>query len=541
MEQGFHFIRPLWLLLLPAALALGWWWRRRNDPLQRWKGLIAPHLLRHLVVGDVGGWHPRPIHFVGAVLVLGGIACAGPTWERDPPPFSEDRAAMVVALDLSPAMNAVDVPPTRLERAKQKIRDLMKERAGGRTGLVVYAGSAHMVLPPTDDANLMELFVSALSTDLMPDKGQNAAAALAMADRLLAAESDPGTIVFITSGFDTAQIPVFAAHRKSSRQQVLLLAVGTTQGGALSNGKGGVVGDANGEPVIAKLDDAALKQLADQAHIPLASLTNDNTDVRWVQREAIHHLQLVHDPNATTRWKESGYYLCFPLALIALFWFRRGWMVRWVFVLAALGPALLPQPAQASEHGVVNWFVTPDQQGRWYFEHGNYEAAATHFADPYWKALALYRWGRFEEAQTLFASLPGADAAFMAANCHAHRMEFDDALLGYDMALRIRPDFAQARSNRDLMKALIAEREKNPPADHPPEEKPDQIKEDQEGKRGKDTQQMKSGGVRQLPADVWMRNLSVSPADFLRMKFNIEREQPAPASTVAPPPGSTAR
>lgn len=534
MGEGFHFIRPLWLLLVPAALLLGWWWRRRNDPLQRWKGMIAPHLLRHLIIGDVGHWHIRPIHLVCAVLVLGGIACAGPTWERDPPPFSEDRAAMVVALDLSPAMNAVDIAPTRLERVKQKMRDLMKARAGGRTGLVVYASSAHMVLPPTDDNSLMELFVNALSTDLMPDKGRHAAAALSMADDLLAAESDPGTIVFFTSGIDEAQIPAFEQHHKHSRTQVLMLAVGTPEGGPLRDAQGRLQTDAGGAPAQARLDEHALKTLSDRADVPLASITDDDGDVRWVQREAIHHLQIVQDPHAVTRWKESGYWLCFPLALLALLWFRRGWMVRWVFVLGVLAPAVAPAPAQAAERSALDWFVTPDQQGRWYFEHGQYEAAAAHFTDPYWRALALYRWGRFEEAGQIFGGLPGADAALMAANCHAHRQEFDDALDGYELALKRRPDFAAARANRDLMKALIAEREKSPPEDHPPDEKPDEIKEDKEGKRGKD-KQTTSGGVRQLSADVWMRNLNVSPADFLRMKFNIERQAPAPASSAPKP------
>jgi len=225
MEQGFHFIRPLWLLLLPLGPLLLWWWQRRNDPLQRWKGMIAPHLLAHLVVGDSEHWRPRPIHLVCAVIVIGSIACAGPTWELESPPFAEDRAPMMVAMDLSPAMNAIDVSPTRLERAKQKVRDLMALRAGGRTGLIVYTNTAHMVLPPTDDAALMEMFLSALSTDLLPGKGVNAGAALALADRLLDAEGDPGTIVFFTSGFDEAQIPTFVAHHQHSRQQVLMLAV----------------------------------------------------------------------------------------------------------------------------------------------------------------------------------------------------------------------------------------------------------------------------------------------------------------------------
>jgi len=142
MEQGFHFIRPLWLLLLPIGPLLLWWWGRRNDPLQRWKGMIAPHLLAHLVVGDSERWHPRPIHLVCAVLILGSLACAGPTWELESPPFAEDRAPLVVAMDLSAAMNAMDVSPTRLERAKQKVRDLMALRVGGRTGLIVYTSSA---------------------------------------------------------------------------------------------------------------------------------------------------------------------------------------------------------------------------------------------------------------------------------------------------------------------------------------------------------------------------------------------------------------
>ena len=533
MDQGFHFIRPLWLLLVPLGPLLLWWWQRRNDPLQRWKGMIAPHLLPHLVVGDHGHWRVRPIHLVCAVLVVGGIACAGPTWELDPPPFAEDRAPMVVAIDLSPAMNAIDVSPTRLERTKQKVRDLMKLRAGGRVGLIVYTSTAHMVLPPTDDPDLMNLFLGALSTDLLPAKGQNAAAALTLADRMLNAESDPGTIVFFTSGFDDTQIRAFMEHHESSRQQVLMLAVGTTKGGPLRAPSGALATGADGAPVESKLDDEALQRLGDKAHVPLASITTNDDDMRWVQREALHHLAIMKDTTSTVRWKEYGYYLCYPLVLLALLWFRRGWVVRWVFVIGALGLAGLPAPAQASDWKVVDWFFTPDQQGRWYYEHRDFAKASESFEDPYWKGLALYQHARYEDAQKVFAALTTPEAKFMEGNCFARMTQYAEAKDAYDQALRMHHPFPQAQANLQLMDRFLKLIEQVPPEDQG-KEKPDQVKFDKEGKKASGTTKIIGKLPQQVPSDVWMRNLNVSPADFLRTKFNIENQAPAPGQPTTP-------
>ena len=534
MDQGFHFIRPLWLLLLPLGPLLLWWWQRRNDPLQRWKGMIAPHLLAHLVIGDGGRWRVRPIHLLCAALLIGSIACAGPSWELDPPPFAEDRAPMVVAVDLSPAMNAIDVTPTRLERTKQKVRDLMALRAGGRLGLIVYTGTAHMVLPPTDDPRLVEMFLAALSTDLLRGDGRNAAAALAIADRLLDAEADPGTIVFFTSGFDDAQIPAFVAHHEHSRQLVLVMAVGTTQGGPMRTASGTLLSGAGGAPVEAKLDDQALQRLSTQAHVPLASITADDDDMRWVQREALHHLEIVHDAGSTVRWKEYGYYLCYPLALLALLWFRRGWMVRWVFVLGIIGMGAVPVPAAASDWHVADWFFTPDQQGRWHYEHGDFAQAAADFQNPYWKGLALYEHGRWDEARRLFATLPGADARFMTGNSYAHQMEYEEAKDAYNQALRLHHPFAEAQANLALMTQLIKQRAEVPPETDDEDTRPDQIKFDKEGKQGSEEEKLLRERPKEMAADVWMRNLSVSPADFLRTKFTIEDKQDASPNEPGP-------
>jgi hypothetical protein len=78
---------------------------------------------------------------VAVLIVLGAIAVAGPARKREQPLFTEDKASLVLALDLSETMNAIDLDPTRLERVKLKLRNLLKVRNGGRTALFVYAGT----------------------------------------------------------------------------------------------------------------------------------------------------------------------------------------------------------------------------------------------------------------------------------------------------------------------------------------------------------------------------------------------------------------
>src|SRR5262249_29903625 len=197
----------------------------------QWRGAIASHLLDALLVGAGDRVRWRPVHLIAAALALSGIAVAGPTWRKEPPPFGEDKAPLVVAIDLTPTMNATDVAPTRLERTKQKVRDLMARRAGAKTGLVVYAGTAHLVLPPVEHPALVAIFLAALDPDLMPVAGTRASAALDVADRVLATQPAPGTILFFTDGVDPKDVDAFVAHGKTSQSQVLVLGVGTSAGG----------------------------------------------------------------------------------------------------------------------------------------------------------------------------------------------------------------------------------------------------------------------------------------------------------------------
>src|SRR5262249_34672520 len=161
----------LWLIaLLPVAAVLMLVRHRQRAEVQ-WGGVIAPHLLKYLIVNPEKRWSIQPIYIVAAGLVLGIIALSGPTWRRELPPFVEDKAPLMIALAVSSSMMKQDVAPSRLERAKQKIKDLLAARAGARTGLVAYAGTAHLVMPLTDDRVVIEPFLAALAPALMPADG----------------------------------------------------------------------------------------------------------------------------------------------------------------------------------------------------------------------------------------------------------------------------------------------------------------------------------------------------------------------------------
>ena len=483
----FHFLRPAWLLLAVFGALLPLIWRRSRDLQRRLRGNIAPHLLPHLLLTPTDAHRLRPVHLVSAVLMLGAVAAAGPTWEQDRPDFLENRAPLIIALDLSPSMDTADVPPTRLTAAKHTLHDLIQRRKGARTALLVYAGSAHLVLPPTDDPALLDSFIQALSTDLITQPGKDVASVIDQAKRLL--QHSPGTLLLITDGADTAQLPTLKQHLADSPLQVLVLALGSSP---------------------------TLKALASATDAPLGSLTLNDDDLDWIELHAQAHFQNADEQQRLLQWKDAGYWLCWPLLLLALLCVRRGWSLNWTAIVL-LGVLLAPTQADA------NPFLTPDQQGRWAFEHHHYPEAAARFVDPYWKGIAAYNAADYDLAQATFAALNTPQAAFYLGNIHVRRFKFDDAIAAYQHALQLQPVFPQASANLAL--AIALKKDTESAEKNTPEVKPDEVKFDKAPGKG----QSKAIQTEQANNDaLWLQNLTTSPANFLRRKFSLQDQEPRP-------------
>jgi Ca-activated chloride channel family protein len=398
------------------------------------------------------------------------------------------------------------------------VRDLLALRPGARTAVFAYAGDAHLVLPLTDDPALIQTYVDSLATGIMPVAGKDTAKALEAVAAGLAREETPGTILFLTDGVEPRAFD--ALKRPPGKDDILVLGIGTPEGGPVKTGRDTFLTDATGRRVFARLDVDGLHRLRSETSAVVATVTMDDADVKWIQRRVQSHLQQ-KQADAATRWNDRGWWLTIPIALLGAAWFRRGWTIRWAAVVL-LGLALgAPGRADALDRRWLSPWLTPDQQGRLAYERGDYHAAAERFADPMWRGVALYRQGRYDDAVEAFARVDTAESYYNQGNALAKLGKFPAAVASYREALGRRPDWPEAKANLALVERLIPkEKKKDDEEQGDPNEKPDQIKFDDKGKKGKAGQV----DVGKQTAEMWMRNIQTTPAQLLQHKFALQAQ-----------------
>ncbi|MEG9437777.1 VWA domain-containing protein [Edaphobacter sp. HDX4] len=528
-----HFLRPHWLWMIFAVPVFYLSLAIRDNARARWQRYIDADLLDHLIVKRRRRWRFRPVHLLSLLILIGSIAVAGPAWLREQPPFTEDKAPLVIALDLSPTMNAIDLNPTRLERVKLKLRDLIGKRNGGRTALFVYAGTTHMVLPFTTDTSLFDVYLDSLSTSLMPRTGKDTARALDAIESFLTDETVPGTVLFVTDGIEPAAMPALQKFtaRQDQPDDILVLGVGTSVGGPVRLGSNRFL-EENGRRVFTKLDVSAMRDLS-KYRIDATTLTLDDDDIRWIQRRVQHHLQAIQQKDAKTRWIDEGYWLTIPVAALGIFWFNKGWTIRWTSTALAVAFVLPPQigptyavglPSILASFSWLDLWMTPDQQGRYYFQKGDYKKAAEEFEDPLWRGLASARAGDNAAALNAFALSDTAEAWYNQGNSLARMGKYPEAVTAYRQSLARRPNWNDAEANLTLVQSLIPKptahkKDKQEPQEEALDLPPDQTKFDDKGKQGKTT---RMNVKPETVADIWMRNIQTTPADFLRRRFAIQ-------------------
>lgn len=295
-----HIVRAEWLLALVPAALLWWLLRRRSDPTQGWRRFVAPHLLGHLWSGRERSGRFDPLTLVAVLWLLAIIAIAGPAWRHVPSPFADDTAALAIVVAVSPSMQTEDVAPSRLERATLKIHDLLQARGNAKTALIAYQGSAHLVMPATRDGGIIDTFAQALDPDVMPRDGDAAAAALALADQALA-DAGGGSIVWIADAVAPEQAAALAQWRRGSATPVRLW-----------------------PPLLAGDERDAVESAAGAVDARVVRLSADDSDVAAVA-SAAQFAAIQSD--SQTQWAESGYWLTPVIAVLLLWFFRRGWLV----------------------------------------------------------------------------------------------------------------------------------------------------------------------------------------------------------------------
>ena len=492
---AFTFLRPLALLALPVLAGLWLLLRRRARAEAAPTAPIAPHLLAALTIGGEGRRRIDGPDLALPAAMLLAIGVAGPAWRPAPSPFVAETAPLVIALDLSPTMTAQDLAPSRLERGKQKIRDLLALRAGGRVALLAYSGTAHVVMPLTEDPSVLLPFLEGLDPAIMPDHGRAASSVLALGETLLARADAAGSILFVTDGIDPGDIAAFPPG-----------------------------GSARAALIVAPDPGAEIADWSRRADVATVTATLDDGDLAAVQRALA--TRLARAAAATGRLQDDGWTLAIPAALLLLLWVRRGALLACALALG-LAP-VAPARAEGLADTLAGWFLTPDQQGRRLYEAHRYREAAAAFADPEWRAMALIRAGDYQQAADLLAPIETPRAQYDRGVALVRGRDYAGGKAAFEAALALEPTeagvAADAKANLDVTNRIIAYLTEMRQAEDQDQgtEPPDATTDDLTGDKGATIRITAGAGLSEEAADQWMRQVETRPADFLKSRFAIE-------------------
>lgn len=453
--QQLHLIRPYWLFaIIPLAFII-WLYARTQSQNHNWASVIDKRLLKHLLNDQTHiQKKPTPVIVLFTLGLIIIFALAGPAFEKRPQPVFENQASMVIILDLSRSMDATDIKPTRLNRAKFKIDDIIAARKDGQTALIVYAADAYVVSPLTSDADTIAAQVPALETTIMPAQGSRLDIALEKAMQLfMNAGQAKGDILVITdsiSGRDIQKI----RQLSNINYNTSILAVGTQQGAPISTENGGFIKDKNGTIVIPQLTPEIMREAASvgNGRFSLISSTDNDIDfllARITNKIDTHNTDTQKQNNdgpkfKTDLWHEEGPWLILLIIPFAAYAFRKG-----IIFLLVLFILPLPQPAQA--FGWTDLWQNKDQQGKAQLQQGNAAQAADLFNSPEWKAAAQYKAGNFKQSAELLKDIDTAEANYNRGNALAKAGYSKEAIKAYDKALTLDPKHEDAQFNKKLL------------------------------------------------------------------------------------------
>ena len=323
----FHFLRPEWLIILPFMLGLIFLFKTQLLSSGNWFKLVEPELIpyvlsRHQLQEKKYKWW-----LISMIIILTLTALAGPTWEKlEQPAFRMDQS-LVVALDLSRSMNAQDINPDRITRARLKVLDILKRRQSAQVALIVYSANAFTVTPLTTDSKTIASLVGSLDTKIMPSRGSYPAAAIDKGMQLLKqAGVINGEVLLVTDGGSTSAAMASARKLKEEGYSLSILGVGSLNGAPIPQEDGGFITDRNGQIAVAKLGMEDLMELSRIGGGKYASLTADDRDLDSLLSNRITSSSQGDQSLATDQWNEFGPWLLLIIMPIASLAFRRGWI-----------------------------------------------------------------------------------------------------------------------------------------------------------------------------------------------------------------------
>lgn len=526
---------PPWLLVTLAALAgLFVFWRaadaRRRAALARF---ASPQLLGDLAAGLSQRRRGVKRALVAAGVALAGIALSGPqygfTWEE-----TQRRGIdVLIALDTSRSMLAQDVAPSRLERAKLAVRDLVDRLGGDRVGLIAFAGSAFLQCPLTLDHGAFLEALDALEPGVIPAPGSDLASALRTADEALRSEArNVKLLVLFSDGEDLGGGAIAAAeHAAAQGIRVFTVGVGSDAGELIPvpgpGGKTEFLKDPDGQFVKSRLDAATLRRVAEVTGGFYEPLGRQGEAITAIYERALAPLpkeelasRMRRVPLDRFQWPLALAILC--LVLEPLLHERRSRRTATaslsLLVLALYGLVATSTARAASPREAERLYDAGDYGQALAEYRAALEASGADPALSFNLGAAAYRAGAYADAASAFAGAITSEdprlqeqgfynlgnAQFRLgqksaeSNPQQAMQAWQQSLDAYEQALALAPQDEDARFNRDFVKRALEELQKQQQQQPSDDQKQDQQEQQDEPQND---QQQAGGEPNEQPSD----------------------------------------
>lgn len=472
------------------------------------------------------------------------VALAQPQLGTVPQEIRTEGVDLVVALDLSRSMDARDVDPSRLERARREVLDLLDRLGGDRVGLVLFAGGAYPRMPLTEDHGAVRTVLATASSDIFEAQGSNVAEAIRVSLELLDGPSPAGrAILLLTDGEVHDPVSARAAAEAAATQGVVIygLVVGTGPA-RIPDGPGRDLRDpSTGEIVLSEPTDAVLAELArSTGGAVLRSVASDADVAALVQSELRGRLQSA-ELRRTSRQSHRSVHEG-PLALGTAL----------LFLAALLGDGRLrSRPFAALAAGAALWWMLarppaalagPVHDAEDALREGDAARAVELLTPLVVEApddadllrrlgVARYRAGDAEGAVEAFRAAESAggtpDDAFNTGNALVAAGRLEEALDAYERALAGAPEHVGATTNREIIAQELMRRRQQQQQQQQRAQGGEG--EAQEGEQGEDAEAQDAGAAQ--PGE---------PDEQEPREGEPDGNPPAepPGSPGAPPPGT---
>ncbi len=312
----------LLLLLIPIGLLMIWDFYKRKSALKEFASEKAAKRLA-----------PKKSsakYFIKSVLVLLSLlllifSLANPQVGTKVEEVKQVGIDVYILLDVSNSMNAEDIKPSRLEKAKHDIKNLIKKLQGDRIGLIVFAGRAYVQFPLTTDYSAANMFLDAVDVNSVPQQGTNIGEAIALALNSFKKKTETKkAIILITDGEDN-EGGIDDGIKKANEENVSIytIGLGTPEGSPIPNydASGKMIGykkDRYNKVVLTKLDETTLKKIASETHGKYYSAQNGENELEMIYKDLSKLQKKEFGSKRITDFEDRYYYLLLPAILLLL-------------------------------------------------------------------------------------------------------------------------------------------------------------------------------------------------------------------------------